>query len=203
MVVPVKSFTEAKGRLAGTVDPARRQALSKRMAAGVVAAAAPLPVWVVCHDHAVARWAIDVGARVLWRSRSGLNNAVTAAVDALGRMGFDTVIVAHGDLPLARSLAWVAEADGVTIVPDRRGLGTNVMAVPTGVGFRFAYGEDSAPLHRAEAERLGLPVRLIDDDALGWDVDVADDLTVFDDLDVDDPNGDGNGNGIDGRLDRP
>ena len=179
VVIPVKSFTEAKGRLASSLDPEQRRRLARRMAEGVIAAAAPLPVWVVCHDHAIARWAMDAGARVLWRSEPGLNEAVTAAVGFLGRLGFPSVVVAHGDLPLARSLAWVAETPGVTIVRDRRGLGTNVMAVPTGVGFGFSYGDGSAPRHRAEAERLGLPVRVVDDDALGWDVDVAEDLDVF------------------------
>lgn len=179
MLIPVKSFDEAKGRLADSLSPDERRTLAQTMAEGVIAAAHPLPTWVVCHDHDIARWAMDNGARVMWRSRPGLNGAVTAAVATLGRLGVATVIIAHGDLPLARTLAWVGDTDGVTIVPDRRGQGTNVMAVPTGAGFTFAYGVGSAPLHRAEAERLGLAVRVVDDEALGWDVDVADDLDVF------------------------
>ncbi|MEL7158396.1 MAG: 2-phospho-L-lactate guanylyltransferase [Actinomycetota bacterium] len=179
VVIPVKSFAEAKGRLADSLTSEERRALAQRMAEGVIAAARPLPTWVVCHDHDIARWAMGQGARVLWRSSPGLNRAITAAVDTLGGLGIGTVIIAHGDLPLARTLAWVGEFDGVTIVPDRRGQGTNVMAVPTGTGFTFAYGVGSAPLHRAEAEQRGLAVRVIDDEALGWDVDVAADLDVF------------------------
>lgn len=179
VVVPVKSFELAKTRLADSLQAPERRSLARDMATSVITAAHPLPTWVVCHDHDIARWAMDLGARVLWRSQTGLNRSVTAAVDVLARLGVETVIVAHGDLPLARSLAWVAEFDGVTIVRDRRGHGSNVLAVPTGVGYRFAYGEGSAARHQAEAERLDLPVRLIDDDALGWDVDVADDLAVF------------------------
>ncbi|MEM9612394.1 MAG: 2-phospho-L-lactate guanylyltransferase [Actinomycetota bacterium] len=179
VVVPVKSFELAKTRLADSLPAADRRSLAREMATSVVTAARPLPTWVVCHDHDIARWAMDLGAHVYWRSQTGLTESVSAAVEALAGIGVATVIVAHGDLPLARSLAWVADHDGVTIVRDRRGEGTNVLAVPTGVGFRFAYGEGSAERHAAEAERLGLPVRLIDDEALGWDVDVADDLAVF------------------------
>lgn len=179
VVVPVKSFDLAKGRLAESLSAEERSRLAKRMAAGVVAAAAPLPVWVVCNSHEVAGWAMDADARVIWRAETGLNRSVTAAVAFLARLGLARAIIAHGDLPLARDLRWVGDFDGVTIVPDRRGEGTNVMAVPTTAGFVFAYGTNSAPKHRAEAERLSLPVRMSADDELGWDVDTPEDLDVF------------------------
>lgn len=179
VVIPLKSFDVAKGRLADSLSPEERSLLARRMALGVIAAAEPLPTWVVCDDHDVAAWAMHTGARVIWRSEPGLNRAVTAAVDFLARLGFDRAIIAHGDLPLAVELAWVGEFDGVTIVPDRRGEGTNVLAVPTGRGFVFAYGTDSAPKHRVEAERLSLPVRIAADEQLGWDVDTPEDLDVF------------------------
>lgn len=187
VVVPVKSFTLAKGRLAPSLSEPERHHLARRMAAGVVAAAHPLPTWVACHDHPVAAWAQSVGARVLWRAVPGLNPAVASATAFLGGLGFNRVVVAHGDLPLARDLTWVGTFDGVTLVPDRRGEGTNVLAVPTGVGFRFGYGPDSAARHRAEAERLGLALRVVDDPDLGWDVDTPDDLSVFDSARPHDP----------------
>jgi 2-phospho-L-lactate/phosphoenolpyruvate guanylyltransferase len=103
---------------------------------------------------------------------------VEAGVAHLARRGVERVVVAHADLPLARSLAWVGDFGGVTLVPDRHLDGTNVAGVPAGSGFRFAYGPGSFAAHRAEATRLGLPVRLVPDDALGWDVDVPADLDV-------------------------
>ena len=156
------------------------------MASVVVNAAAPLRAWVVCDDHDVASWACTMGAGVIWRPADGLNAAVTAGVDYLATRGCEVVVVAHGDLPLATELAWVADFHGVTVVPDRRGDGTNVLAVPTAAGFRFAYGPGSAERHRAEAARLELPVRTVDDKRLGWDVDTPDDLAIFDDLASDD-----------------
>ncbi|MEM7322404.1 MAG: 2-phospho-L-lactate guanylyltransferase [Actinomycetota bacterium] len=182
VVIPVKSFEMAKERLSLALDPAEREELARTMAAGVVAAAAPLPVFVACGSDEVAAWAESVGASVIWLAEPGLNRAVTNAATVLGEAGFRRVIIAHGDLPLATSLAWVGDFDGVTIVPDRRGEGTNVMAIPLGAGFTFHYGELSAPAHRAEAERLGLPLRIVPDDKLGWDVDVPADLTDLSDL---------------------
>ena len=68
--------------------------------------------------------------------------------------------------------------DGVLIVPDRWNDGTNVIAVPARSGFRFAYGPGSASRHEAEARRLGLPVQVVDDQVLGWDVDLPGDLQL-------------------------
>jgi len=82
----------------------------------------------------------------------------------------------HADLPLATRLAWVADFPGVTLVPDRRLDGTNVLAVPTAAGFGFSYGAGSFGRHRAEAARLGLAARLVRDPHLAWDVDLPVDL---------------------------
>jgi 2-phospho-L-lactate guanylyltransferase len=146
------------------------------MADAVLRAASPLATFVVCDDDAVAAWAEAGGATVLWRPGLGLNGAVTDGVDALGAAGFDRVVVAHSDLPLARRLEWAARWPGVTLVPDRRDDGTNVACVPPDVGFRFSYGPSSFRRHAAEARRLGLAVRVVREPQLGWDVDVPDDL---------------------------
>ncbi|MFP3899698.1 MAG: 2-phospho-L-lactate guanylyltransferase [Acidimicrobiia bacterium] len=176
VVVPVKAFAEAKVRLAGALGPGDRATLARRMADVVVAAAAPLPVLVVCDDPEVREWAEGAGARVVWCPGRGLNGAVSDGVAALRADGVAMAIVAHADLPLASRLAWVADFPGVTLVPDRRADGTNVAAVPTDAGFRFSYGAGSFARHRAEAARLGLPARLVQDAQLGWDVDLPADL---------------------------
>jgi 2-phospho-L-lactate guanylyltransferase len=176
VLVPVKDFRLAKGRLAPVLGPEARALLARRMADLVLAAARPLERFVVCDDDQVAAWAEASGAVVLWRPGHGLNGAVSDAVATLGRAGFEWVVVAHSDLPLASSLASLVWPAGVTLVPDRRDDGTNVAVVPSSVGFRFAYGTGSFRRHAAEARRLGLPVRVVRDRALGWDVDLPVDL---------------------------
>ena len=178
VLVPVKDFAAAKVRLSAALDAEQRAALARKMATIVLRAAHPLPVFVVCDDLEVAAWAVGEGAQVLWRPGLGLNGAVSNGIDALAHLGIDRVIVAHSDLPLATSLAWVADFDGVTIVPDRHDDGTNVLSIATDWGFSLTYGPNSFFRHCAEAERLGLDVRVERDRALGWDVDVPDDLMV-------------------------
>ncbi len=176
VLVPIKSFRTAKARLAPALEPAARAELARRMALTVIAAASPLPVAVVCDDPDVARWAIAQGASVVSEPGRGLNGAVAAGVDHLRRTGAERVIVCHADLPRATGLPALADRDGITLVPDRRDDGTNVICLPTACEFRFSYGPGSFRRHHAEAERLGVPVHVVRQPELAWDVDVPADL---------------------------
>lgn len=178
MVIPVKGFHAAKLRLAPALSPAARAVLARQMATRVVEAAGDLPVTVVCEDLVVREWALEVGATVHWTPGLGLDGAVTAGVEAAAATGAERVVVAHADLPLATGLDHVVGHTGVLLVPDRRADGTNVLTIPAASGFRFSYGPGSFARHRAEAARLGLAVEVRADVALGWDVDVPDDLRL-------------------------
>ncbi|HUA95580.1 MAG TPA: NTP transferase domain-containing protein, partial [Acidimicrobiales bacterium] len=112
VLVPVKAFSAAKARLAPTLGPSRRAELAQTMATRVLAAAMPLPVAVVCDDHAVAAWARDHGALVLWEPGRGLNGAVAAGVARLAEYGASEVLVVHGDLPMAEGLSQLAGTGG-------------------------------------------------------------------------------------------
>lgn len=176
----MKAFTEAKVRLARVLDPATRAALARAMADHVVAAAAPLPVVVGCDDDEVAAWAMSVGAVVDRSDGLGLNESVGTCVRRLADAGIDRVLVVHADLPFASDIQSLADAadDEVLLVPDRRRDGTNAASVPTGRGFTFRYGPGSFDAHRDEAARVALTVRVVDSEALGWDIDEPSDLDV-------------------------
>lgn len=178
VLVPVKAFNEAKLRLAPALAPGARAELARVMATHVLQAARPLPTAVVCDDRDVASWARDAGALVIWEPERGLNRAVEAGVARLGAGGAQRVIVAHGDLPLAPGLAWVARFPGVTIVPDRFSNGTNVLCVPTGAPFTFSYGPGSFARHTAESFARGLPLRVVRERGLAIDVDTPSDLVA-------------------------
>ena len=148
------------------------------MAEQVLTAARPLPVVVVCDDAEVSEWARDLGARALVQRGVGLNGAVNTAFSQLRDEGYRRLVVAHGDLPLATDLGWLAEIEGIVLVPDRHEEGTNVISLPTGCDFRFAYGPGSFARHQQEAQRTGLAWRVVHDAELAWDVDFPADMTA-------------------------
>lgn len=176
VLLPVKGFSGAKARLSPVLGPQARADLARDLATRVVEAARPLPTTVVSCDPDVMAWADELGLDVVVDPGGGLNAAVSAGVVELARRGFEQLIVAHGDLPMANHLSWLAHFAGVTLVPDRHGDGTNVVCLPTGSGFTFGYGPGSFERHRHEARRLGLALRVVHDPALGWDIDLPADL---------------------------
>lgn len=177
VLIPVKAFAEAKGRLAAAVESSDRALLARRMATHVVEAQ-ELPVAVCCDDEGVAAWARSVGAEVVWCPGTDLNGAIAAGFRHLGDRGITSVAIAHSDLPLASSLHDLLHWPGVTIVPDRHRTGTNVMALPTDLDFEFSYGAGSFARHIVEAVRHRRGLRIVHDPALGWDVDQPADLDL-------------------------
>jgi 2-phospho-L-lactate guanylyltransferase len=146
----------------------------------VVEAAQNLRVALVSSATAedVRRFALINGARFLPEPEGGdLDSAVTSGVNQLGALGYQRVAIVHADLPLARDITWLADTDGIIVVPDRTGKGTNAVSVPSDIGFRFSYGPGSFERHCEEARRLGFePIVVLDPDGLSMDVDEPSDL---------------------------
>jgi 2-phospho-L-lactate/phosphoenolpyruvate guanylyltransferase len=180
VVVPIRSFVDAKVRLAASLSETDRAELARDCAGRVLDAASPLTVVVVTKAPEVARWAASAGVEVVPDPGLGLDAAAAAGRAHLLAAGVARCIVAHADLPFATSLLALAD-DGdrpiVTLVPCHRDDGTNVCAVPTDLPFGFAYGEGSFRRHAAEARRLGAAVRVLRRADLAFDIDVPEDLS--------------------------
>jgi 2-phospho-L-lactate guanylyltransferase len=177
VLVPVKRFTAAKGRLTGVLDDADRARLAEWMAGGVLEVVAEIPTFVACDDHDVAAWATRMGAHVIWGAGLGLNGAVDDGVDHIAASGYDHILVSHADLPLPDALLDVARPDHITLVPDRRHDGTNVMSFPVDRRLRAAYGGGSFTRHLEQALAFGsTPVEVRFDAQLSLDLDTPRDL---------------------------
>ena len=179
VVIPIRSFEAGKSRLGTELDAGRRADLLRSMAENVVAAAGTMPVAVVSNAGEVRRWAAALGLAIL-DDPGTLDLAAAAGLSWAGAAGFDRVVIAHADLPLATNLGPVA-SDGsrpvVTAVPCHRDDGTPVLSLPTyATNFVFAYGPGSFRRHAAASRAAGLAFRVRRDRRLGRDVDAPEDL---------------------------
>jgi 2-phospho-L-lactate guanylyltransferase len=177
VLVPVKRFSAAKGRLTGVLDDSERARLAEWMATGVLDVVVDLPTFVACDDEAVAAWATRLGAQVIWGAGLGLNGAVDDGVDHISASGYDHVLVSHADLAIPGALLDVASEGCITLVPDRRHDGTNVMSFPAAHRLRAAYGGGSFGRHLRQALAMGtVPVEVRSDPHLSVDLDTPRDL---------------------------
>jgi 2-phospho-L-lactate/phosphoenolpyruvate guanylyltransferase len=179
VVIPIRSFAEAKARLADHLPPDARADFARELATRVVEAAAPLPIVIVTGAPEVRAWAEARGLDVVADPGGGLDAAAAAGRARTAELGCVRTVVAHADLPFAESLADLGRDLSrpiVTLVPCHRDDGTNICSVPVDAAFEFAYGPGSFRRHAAEARRLGLGLRIVRRADLAFDVDVPEDL---------------------------
>jgi len=151
VLIPVKRFTAAKGRLTGVLSGDDRAALAEWMATRVVDTVAEVPTFVACDDEQVASWARARGAQIIWGAGLGLNGAVDDGVAHISAAGFDQILISHADLARPAGLLDVVRPDTITLVPDRRHDGTNVMSFPTATPLHASYGGGSFDRHVLQA----------------------------------------------------
>ncbi|MBM9467067.1 2-phospho-L-lactate guanylyltransferase [Nakamurella leprariae] len=195
MVVPIKDTLRGKSRL--RIDPWARSRLARAMAVDTAAAvlgAERVDGLVVVAES--ERDVADLGreiAELSWEplgdhrpvvllvlddSRE-LNTAITAGVRTALSHGARWVAVVPADLPSAASdevdrVLSQAEASELTVLADRHGTGTAVLASTTPERLHPRFGVDSFRRHR---EAGAVPAVLPPDAGLHRDVDELDDLS--------------------------
>lgn len=176
----------AKSRLAAVLDERSRAELAVAMLADVLAAAGAVGFAcsvVVTESDAIRAVARQAGAETLAVPRSDTNDAAAAALRHAHAAGAPRALVLAADLPLLRADDLVALVDAsddadVVIGPDRHGRGTNALLVAPPLVINTAFGRDSLRLHREQAGRAGLRLRVITRPGIATDVDDEDDLRV-------------------------
>lgn len=180
VLIPAKAPDLAKTRLSGALTASERKRLFMAMlhhVASVAAAAEHIervcilgPSRLGLADHFVH--IADPGG--------GLNAALQATCSKLetGRL-----IIVHADLPhlTGQDIALLANVPKymMAISPDRRRTGTNALSLPlpSAGRFTFAFGSNSFARHRAEADRVGVPITTVLSQGLSLDIDEPDDLS--------------------------
>lgn len=187
-ILPVKRFPLAKQRLGESVADSLRAELARAMVGDVLSAlrecAAIEVTIVVTRERSVASAARYIDAIVVEDSaESGQSAAAALGLTRAIQEGFERALCVPGDCP-ALDPAELTEllgdgTDGVVIVPDRHGAGTNglLLTPPDAIGPSF--GVDSRPRHEQLARAAGANCRIERPSSLLLDIDTGEDLIVL------------------------
>jgi 2-phospho-L-lactate guanylyltransferase len=183
-VVPAKNPLQSKSRLAGTLSPEERAALTQSMLAHVIGTLGESGVVdkiaLITPDPRLL--AVPPHVTVLEQPRPGLNPGLEQSREWALEQEADALLVVFADLPLLgrEDIAQVAELGRergtVVLAPDRHGTGTNVMLAHPPSLARFAFGKESFPLHLALHREVGARIEVYASRGTALDVDTPDDL---------------------------
>jgi 2-phospho-L-lactate guanylyltransferase len=202
VIVPVKTLSEAKRRLAGVLAPQARRRLMAVMLRDVLATLRQVedlgPVVVVTPDAEVAAIAESCGARVLIEATAQGHSAavMTGFADATAHsaalaltLPADAPLVTPAEVARLIDAAGIEGGARVVLTPSHDRDGTNaVLAAPPDALFPLSFGPGSFARHLAAAGMMGLACRVVELAGLGLDVDEPRDLQALIALKRDDPN---------------
>ncbi len=189
-VLPIKMLRGAKKRLAGVLEPEQRAglvtAMTRDMLSALTATAGLAGTLVVSNAGEVRVLAGEYGVRCLSEGDGqGLSAAVTMAAKTLAAENIRTMMVVHGDIPLASpadfelALASAGPEPSLTIVPCRNEDGSNLMICKPPDVIPFAYGPASCSAHRRAAREAGAQTKILRIPGLALDIDTPEDLAAL------------------------
>ncbi|MFP6600577.1 MAG: 2-phospho-L-lactate guanylyltransferase [Deltaproteobacteria bacterium] len=190
-LVPVRSITGAKKRLAKTLAAEARERLALTMLESMLTAIAQARtvdrVYVVSADRRLLEHASAHGAELIEEGRpQGLNAAVALAARKIESEGATRLLTIPGDVPLLepteldRLMATDPDRYPVVLVPSTSGTGTNALLTspPTVLASRFE--GLSLAAHRKACDEMDIPYLVMELPGFALDVDTADDLALLD-----------------------
>jgi 2-phospho-L-lactate guanylyltransferase len=186
-ILPVKSFGDAKQRLAPALGAGSRQALAQAMFCDVLASLRRVPIldYVVVVTADPVAEAAARGERVEVLRDTEQSGQSAAAIIGIRRAladGLERALLVPGDTPLldpGEVAALLRRGDPVTIVPDRHGTGTNALLLAPPDAIEPSFGPGSRERHEAAARAAGVEPVVDKVPTLMLDVDTGDDLAAL------------------------
>lgn len=185
-VVPAKSPSQAKSRLAGVMTPQQRAALARYMLSHVLdtigRARGISEIAVISPD---TRLPLPESTVLIEQTRTGLNSLLEQGREWAIERGADALLVIFADLPLVSPeeiesmLELGARENTVVLAPDRHRTGTNAMLAHPPSLAHFAFGENSYARHKALAREAGATLVEYVSEGTSFDVDTPEDLRLI------------------------
>ena len=189
LLIPVKSLSTAKQRLANALTQSQRSQLAEAMLRDVMTAASGvlgrIDVALVTGDTRARQLAREFSFSVIEDTR---NESETAAIEMATawceQQGYDTTVVVPGDIPLITSdelhrVLDSAPAAGAVFVPayDRRGSNCILRRPASLIPLRF--GNDSFLPHCEAMRKTGKELIILEMPGIGLDIDNPHELDLL------------------------
>ncbi|HEY1511621.1 MAG TPA: 2-phospho-L-lactate guanylyltransferase [Solirubrobacteraceae bacterium] len=188
-ILPIKSFGDAKQRLAHQINASARRALAEAMFSDVLVALkrtdAVSDILVVTADSGAQRIAGGYGATVLDDDDEGHNIAARNGIREALMSGADRALLVPGDCPmldpkqLAQLLDRPVPERSALVIPDRHGTGTNALLLTPPESLTPAFGPGSCQRHVEHARASDAEPEVIEVSSLALDVDTPEDLALL------------------------
>ncbi|MDA4848765.1 2-phospho-L-lactate guanylyltransferase [Hoeflea poritis] len=185
IIIPIKSLTFAKQRLASILTPSERAALVLAMLEDLLATISLLDhgkIWIVASDDAV----FDIARKhdacpVCEPKATGYNEAVLLGLEA--SQARRDVAVLPGDIPLARVseiAALIAPTSSdkphIRLAAARDLQGTNGLFLSRKDLVRPAFGANSFSRYRRASQKAGVQPQILEAPGMALDIDIPADL---------------------------
>jgi 2-phospho-L-lactate/phosphoenolpyruvate guanylyltransferase len=184
-LIPVKSLTTAKSRLASSFSQHQRGRLVLDMLHHVVCVLLDSELFeqvsVVSSDEQVLEQAYVWGARAMIEEQHGHNHALHAAALREKSEGVTSLLTISADLPLLttqeiRCFFEQSVQHEVVLAPSRDGTGTNAILVRPPLAVPYIFGPDSLQNFLEAARERHLSYAMYHSVGLALDIDTMDDL---------------------------
>jgi 2-phospho-L-lactate guanylyltransferase len=184
-IIPVKRLDNAKSRLSSLLKDDERKQFCLKMLEDVLTTVKSTrhinQTVVISRDPAALRIAETFGVAYLEEEKTGLNEAVSEAIDWCLERGATSVLVLPADIPLVTPsdldrLFFLGKKVSMVVSSSRSEEGTNALLLtPPNVTPTF-YGPRSFQRHVQEASKRRISFRRFESQRIALDVDTVEDL---------------------------
>jgi 2-phospho-L-lactate guanylyltransferase len=187
-VIPVKKLDGAKSRLSPLLTSDERKQFCLKMLEDVLRSVKSTrrinQTVVVSRDPAVLQTAKTFDAAFLKERKTGLNQAVSEAIDWCVEKGATSVLILPADIPLVAPtdldrLLTLGERASMVISPSRSGKGTNALLLTPPNASPTFYGPHSFQRHIEEASKRRISLSRLRSPRIALDIDTEEDIKDF------------------------
>ena len=188
VIIPVKRLNNAKSRLSPLLTDDERKQFCLKMLEDVLKTVKSTKgvdqTVVVSNDPEVSHVAKNFDVAYLRERKTGLNEAVSEAVDWCVERRATSVLVLPADIPLVtpadlNRMLDLREKASMVISPSRSGKGTNALLLTPPDACPTFYGPCSFQRHLEEASKRGISFQMFRSQRIVLDIDTVEDLKDF------------------------